>query len=114
MRVTWKGMVRLQKKLKTVQQLTKAKNVVKNNTAQLQEKMVRNAVFEKGYSTGQTRRSINIEIVDDGMTGKVGPGTEYSPYVEYGTRKMQAQPFVRPAYNEQKEKFKADLDELVK
>ena len=48
------------------------------------------------------------------MTGIVKPGTNYSPYVEYGTRKMSAQPFVRPAYNAQKEIFKQDLDKLVR
>ena len=48
------------------------------------------------------------------MTAAVGPTTDYSPYVEYGTRFMQAEPFVKPSWEEQKELFKKDMDKLVK
>jgi hypothetical protein len=34
--------------------------------------------------------------------------------LEYGTRYMDAQPFVKPAHEEQAQKFKRDLDKLVK
>ena len=37
-----------------------------------------------------------------------------TPYLEYGTRFMDAQPFVRPAFDEQKEKFKDDMQKLVR
>lgn len=72
------------------------------------------ADFEKGYQTGETKRSIGLEFENSGFTASVGPETEYSPYLEYGTRFMQAQPFIKPAYNEQKEKFKRDMQKLVK
>ena len=48
------------------------------------------------------------------MTAVVGPTTEYAYYVEVGTRFMQAEPFVRPPWEEQKELFKKDMDKLVK
>jgi HK97 gp10 family phage protein len=35
-------------------------------------------------------------------------------YLEYGTRFMDAQPFVRPAYNEQKAKFIRDMNKLTR
>jgi HK97 gp10 family phage protein len=72
------------------------------------------ADFKKGYQTGTTKRSIGIEIKDGGFTAEVGPETEYSPYLEYGTRYMQSQSFVRPSHEEQKEKFKSDMERLVK
>lgn len=59
-------------------------------------------------------KEIATEIRDDGMTAAVGPTTDYSPYVEYGTRFMQAEPFVKPSWEEQKELFKKDMDKLVK
>lgn len=111
--MTFNGLEALGKKLSSIKDMQGAKQVVKVNTAELQSKMTRNAVFTRGYSTGQTRRSIDMTIEGDGMTGKVKPNTEYSPYVEYGTRKMTAQPFVKPAYNEQKEQFKQDMRRLV-
>ena len=58
--------------------------------------------------------NVNLEIKDGGFTAESGPTTEYSPYVEYGTRFMDAQPFVRPALEEQASKFKRDMQKLVR
>lgn len=113
MRVTWKGLKTLEKKLEEMKNLTAAKAIVKKNGAELDRKMINNAQFTKGYSTGQTRRSINLQLEDDNMTAVVQPSTEYSSYLEYGTRFMDAQEFIGPAYREQKEIFKNDLDKLV-
>ena len=94
--------------------LQAAKQIVKLNGAELQQKMKRKADFKKGYQTGTTKRSIALEMKDAGLTAEVEPGTEYSPYLEYGTRFMEAQPFVRPAYEAQAKLFKADMQRLVK
>lgn len=109
-----KGMDHLQKALKDNAKLTDVKRVVKQNGSELQTKMQQNADFTRGYATGTTKRSIGLEITDSGFAAEVAPTTEYSPYLEYGTRFMSAQPFVKPAYNAQKEKFKSDMDKLVK
>ena len=108
------GLDALEKKLRQNATLNDVKRVVKTNGAQMQNKIVRNANFKRGYQTGATKRSVRLNITDGGMTAESGPTTEYSPYVEWGTRFMEAQPFVRPAYNQQKEKFKLDMDKLVK
>ncbi|MGM9624284.1 MAG: HK97-gp10 family putative phage morphogenesis protein [Eubacteriales bacterium] len=108
------GLDKLQKALKENVKLDDVKNVVKANGSGLQRTMQRDADFKKGYQTGTTKRSIGLEITDGGFTAEVEPGTEYSPYLEYGTRFMDAQPFVGPAYNEQSEKFKRDMKRLVR
>lgn len=108
------GLKELQKALKEKVTLDDVKRVVSHNGQQLQNKMQANADFKKGYQTGTTKRSIGLEIQDSGFTAEVGPTTEYSPYLEYGTRYMEAQPFVRPAYEEQKQKFKSDMQKLVR
>ena len=82
--------------------------------AELQTLMTRNAVFVKGYSTGATKRSIRCTFTDLNLTATVEPTTYYSPYPEYGTRFMSAQPFVRPSFNIQKEIFKRELKKLMK
>ena len=64
--------------------------------------------------TGTLKRSIRLEMLDNGFTAEVEPTAEYAAYVELGTRFMSAQPYLKPAYNEQKEKFKSDMDKLVK
>ena len=118
-----KGLDKLQKALKDNVTLDDVKHVVKANGAALQQNMQDKADFSRGYQTGQIKRSIMLEIVDSGFSVEVGsdrtfaeahPNTEYAPYVEFGTRFMEAQPFVKPAYEEQKEKFERDMKKLVK
>ena len=108
------GLDKLEKQLKENVTLNDVKRVVKRNGSQLQKKMERKADFTKGYQSGTTKRSIGGEIVDGGFTANVGTETEYSPYLEYGTRFMEAQPFVKPALDEQEKQFKSDLQELVR
>lgn len=109
-----KGLDKLEKSLKKNATLSDVKKVVRHNGSQLQKQMQTNADFKKGYQTGTTKRSIGLEITDGGFTAEVEPTTEYSPYLEYGTRFMDAQPFVKPAYNAQKPKFKRDMNKLAR
>ena len=92
----------------------KVNNVVKRNTAQLQQRMMRNATFVKGYQTGFTKRSITLNLLPFELAGEVGPGSNYSPYLEFGTRYMDAQPFVRPSAREQAPIFLKDMQDLIR
>lgn len=49
--------------------------------------------------TGRLRSSITSEIGKDsnGLVARIGTDVEYAPYVEFGTKRMHAQPFLRPA-----------------
>jgi len=108
------GLDKLQKALKDNVTMEDVKRVVRQNGSELHHKMQDKADFTKGYATGATKRSIGLEIIDSGFTAEVEPKTEYSPYLEYGTRFMEAQPFVNPALEEQKAQFKKDMQKLVK
>lgn len=85
------------------------KEVVKKNGAALQRTAQRKAVFKKGYSTGATKRSIKLDLASNGLRAVVKANTDYSGYLEVGTRKMEAQPFMQPAFNEIQPKFIDDL-----
>lgn len=113
-KIKFEGLDELEKKLKANVTLNDVRRVVSQNGAELQEKMQAKADFKKGYQTGTTKRSIGLEIKDEGLTAEVAPETEYSPYLEYGTRFMEAQPFVRPALEEQAAQFKKDMQKLVR
>lgn len=104
------GIEKLQKKLKQNVQLDDVKRVVKHNGAQMQAKAQQNAPVD----TGTLKRSIGLDIKDAGMTAEVQPTAEYGGYVELGTRFMEAQPYLKPAFNEQKEKFRKDMNKLVR
>lgn len=103
------GMEKLQRKLKQNVRMDDVKRVVRHNGAEMQTKAQQNAPVD----TGTLKRSIGLEITDGGMTAEVEPAAEYAPYVELGTRFMEAQPYLGPAFNEQKEKFKKDMKKLV-
>lgn len=118
-----KGLDKLQKKLKENVTLDDVRQKVRKHGERLQGRMQNKADFTQGYQTGQIKRSIMLELGDDGLSVDIGsersfaeahPNTEYAPYVEYGTRFMDAQPFVKPAYEEQKELFKRDLQKLMR
>ena len=113
-RIEIKGLDKLEDKLKKNVTLDDVRNVVRVNGGELHTKMQKNADFTKGYQTGTTKRSIGLDITDGGMAAEVEPETEYSPYLEYGTRFMEAQPFVRPALEEQAKQFKRDMQKLVR
>lgn len=104
------GSRRLIKALSERAELNDVKNVVRLNTSEMQRKAQRNAPVD----TGAMKRYIMISSFDDGLTGRVGSLMNYSSYVEYGTRFSSAQPFIRPAFREQKRIFIKDLKRLMK
>lgn len=54
---------------------------------------------KKGYAGGRLRSSLTWELATDadGLMAVVGTDVEYAPYVELGTSKMAAQPYLLPA-----------------
>lgn len=119
------GMEKLQKKLKKNVNMEAVKKKVRQHGGQLQTKAMQNADFKGHYEwqkgkgrvfvppSGALRGSIHLEITDGGMAAEVEPTADYAPYVELGTRFMEAQPYLKPAFDEQKEKFKKDMKKLV-
>ena len=125
-KIKFEGLEDLEKKLKSCFTMEEVKQAVKVNGSELHEKVQENADFHGHYTwkkgkgkvfvspTGTTKRSVTLDIKDGGLTADVEPETEYSPYLEYGTRFMEAQPFVRPAFEKQAARFKKDLKRLVR
>ena len=107
------GLEKLQKQLRKNANMDDVKRVVRQNGSELQRKIQSNADFDKGYQTGTTKRSVDLDIKDGGLTAESGPTTEYAEYLEFGTRFMEAQPFVKPAMDEQSKQFEKDLRKLV-
>lgn len=104
------GFHKLQVKLKKNMNLSAVKSAVKKSGSDMQKKAKKNAPVD----TGDLRRSIMLEMRDSGKTAEVEPTVDYGAYVELGTRLMTAQPYLKPAFDEQKEKFKRDMKELVR
>jgi len=53
--------------------------------------------------TANLRDSINHKVLKLELSVKIGTPVEYAPFVELGTSKMVAQPYLRPAVLQNKE-----------
>ena len=65
--------------------------------------------------TGALRNSISTEIQRGGNTlrGEVGPTVHYGAYVENGTSRMRAQPYLRPATDAVLPGYEAALGQIA-
>lgn len=75
------------------------------------------AKMKTPIDTGNLVNSINTELISSDETSafaEVGTGVEYAEHVEFGTSKMVAQPYMRPAYDETAETIKATIQRFAK
>ena len=103
--------------------MEEVERIVEKNGEAMQKKAVKNASRFRGHyrgnqfvkPTGATKRSISVNSSKiERFKYRVAPGTDYAAYVELGTRKMSAQKYIKPAFDDQKKLFKNDLERLVK
>ena len=66
--------------------------------------IVADAQHEAPVRTGNLKNSIKMKMETD-HRAVINVGAEYGAFVEFGTRKMPAHPFLRPAVNDNKKKF---------
>lgn len=105
-----KGDKELMKALKLRENVKPAiQKIVKQNVSEMDREAERIVPVD----TGTLKRSFMRTYQDDGMTGIAGVTMEYGPYVEFGTRFMEAQPYIGPSFNKQVEQFKKDLKKLM-
>jgi len=74
----------------------------------------RDAKIKVPVDTGRLRQSITHQDENFGSQNpavKVGTNVDYAPHIEYGTSKQSAKPFLRPAFEENKQKI---LKEIAK
>ena len=71
---------------------------------------------EPGYppaiDTGELKDSYLFNVRN--MTGEIGSGKEYAPWLEDGTKKMDARPVLEPSVNAHKDGIIDDIFKIVK
>ena len=72
-------------------------NVIRKGASDIE----RDAKINAPVDTGFLRSSISTDYTGDGrtrsMTAEIGPTASYALYVEFGTSRMRAQPYLFPA-----------------
>ena len=70
---------------------------------------------KSGYvRTGRLRNSISYGVDTDEPAVYIGSNVEYAPYVERGTSKMRARPFLKPAVENYAGEYKGLLEQAMK
>lgn len=120
------GLEELQEELLEQAKMAAIKKVVAHQEKNLIEELSKNAVrsseggvFAGGYSgieqsIGGIKNSAGCEILDGGLSIEIGTSADYAPYVEYGTTKMPAEPFMQPTAENGGEKFIRELRKVLK
>lgn len=96
--------------LKKSANLDDVKNVIKVNGSEMQKNAMRKAAVDTGFM----KRGIVLSFEDGGLTARVTSMAAYSAFVNYGTRFQNSQPFMTPAFYEQRVQFVADMKRIMK
>lgn len=79
------------------------------------------ALVAEGYAarlcpvdTGRLRASISHAVVPEEKAAYIGTNVEYAPYVEFGTVKTRAQPFLRPAVADHVDQYNDIIKKALK
>ena len=62
---------------------------------------------------GTLKNSIDTMYTTDGLTGYVYTNIHYASYVNFGTYKMEARPYMKRAFEKYYDKFIEDLKKLM-
>ncbi len=64
--------------------------------------------------TGRLVGSIFAEVAGDGLTGQVGTDVAHGEFLEFGTQKMAARPWLFPAFDRLKPKIKKRIADATR
>lgn len=90
--------------------LKDVKRVVKQNGTELQSLTKSNTPVD----TGDLKRSISYNALDEGLTAKVKAHMFYAGYVEWGTRYMLPRLYSKRSFYSQRRIFISDMKRLMK
>lgn len=76
----------------------------------------RNAKQKAPLDTGRLRGSITHNFSESmgGVEADIGTNVEYANYIEYGTRKRAAKPFLNPAFNEETQDLERRIEAAIR
>jgi HK97 gp10 family phage protein len=79
---------------------TLSKEEIKDVALNTEKRSKENLIANKSVVTGTLLRSMTTDFLKGGAEAEVGTVTDYAPYVELGTRRSRAKPYLVPAFEE--------------
>lgn len=74
------------------------------------EKHAKEALTRQGaVDTGRLRNSVTHQVISENAVA-VGTSVEYAPYIEFGTYKMDARPYIKPAVGNYLNEYKIIIE----
>lgn len=100
----------------TEQALRAAADELSNTAYSVEKTAKENIKRNKTVDTGRLLGSISTNVKQDGsgVTAEVGTNVEYANYIEYGTCKMGAKPFLNPAFEEETEGLENRIRQAIR
>jgi len=92
-------------------------NAIKNSVEKVKFKAEAKAISLVPVDTGRLKGSITVKDLgpyDFELRAGYTNDVDYAQYVEYGTSKMKAQPFLRPAIEYARKEVVKDLNKEIK
>lgn len=95
-------------------EVEKKENICLDALGMLGEANAKKEITSLGaVDTGRLRNSLTYIAHEDKEEVEVGSFVSYAPYVEYGTEKMAARPFLRNAINNHLAEYKALIEKIM-
>lgn len=100
----------------TEQALRAAADELSNTAYSVEKTAKENIKRNRTVDTGRLLGSISTDIKQDGsgVTAEVGTNVEYANYIEYGTCKMGAKPFLNTAFEEETEGLENRIRQAIR
>ena len=78
------------------------------------ERHAKEALTQQGaVDTGRLRNSVTHQVISEDSVA-IGTNVEYAPYIEFGTYKMDARPYIRPAIEDYINEYKQIIENELK
>lgn len=104
------GLSDVKKAIKELDRLPRIKAEIGASALEIQ----RLAKRDVPVRTGHARNTTIVEFVIGGAAAEIGTVAPYAPYIEFGTERMAARPYLMPAFEEVEPKFQKRLAGIYK
>lgn len=64
--------------------------------------------------TGRLRNSISHAVDEEEQAAYIGTNVEYAPFVEFGTSRQKAQPYLKPAAEDHGDEYRSIVENALK